>query len=328
MRIYAIPFLISISVMITAGCAQKREAQEEKQEQSENQKAFNLDSVNDLTETKLKSVIEETQYPIDSAFHYLSEIQKEDITTNTLEAFSLYCLGKVDLSDSERVDELFLTFTEFQYTAAQALDDKLAEEDPARYDQVQDLGIEGQKTTKSADDYVTLMLAKGYRMVIVEGSVQFVPSISYALGFFSRYLTKPTKAYFVQIMAEEQAQLVDDGGILVSPKELADRVGFRSAFIHQYPNHPLAADDGMAKSEYEVLLSYFVLGLDNTPTFDHTDKLIDSYLEAYRYAAAKYKGTTFGRLMGEYAQVLEQEDYTKTEKVKEFVREKLNLDKS
>ena len=236
----------------------------------------------------------------------------------------LFFMAQVEKSNAEANDALFLAYTAFQKKIADAAYDKL-ESDPELNNEVQGLAIEGADYSQRAKEYQALMKNNGLRREDEEGMVSFYPSIGYAFSFFGKHMTKPMQEYYGQIVKEEKEGLMADAGLVISPKNLASRVGFRSRFALKYPNHNLTAQDGAASKEYRTLLSLLMMGLDNTPAFSLGEKptMNQDFKEAITYSAENYGDTPFGELMVQYQALLKEEGYLQTETVKQFVIGKL-----
>ena len=60
-------------------------------------------------------------------------------------------------------------------------------------------------------------------------------------------------------------------------------------------------------------------GIDNTPVFKSSGNIVPQRLEDFKANAEKYKGTRFGDKLTEYLDLLKSENYSRTEKVADYI---------
>lgn len=268
-----------------------------------------------------KSIGELGKRPVVDLLDTLEQLKQQPMEVEQISEMALFFLSSVDKRNPDAVDEAFHAFTAFQRSVADAAYEELAK-DEQLMDQIQELAIEGAEPSPAANEYLQKMRNNGLRRVDAEGAVDFYPSITYAFQFFGKYLSQPMREYYIQISEEEQRAMASDGGLMISPMELADRIGFRAVFLKRYPDHALSAADGLARLEYQAMLPYLMMGLDNTPAFDfETQKLNDDFAKAIEYASQTYVEYEYGKIMKRYDQLLAQENEQKTDKVINFVNQ-------
>jgi len=67
------------------------------------------------------------------------------------------------------------------------------------------------------------------------------------------------------------------------------------------------------KEMYDCYLYIYLLGVDNSPTYDYeTGRVCENVMDSYKYSMEKYKGTDFDSTMQEYINMLEQSGYVVT----------------
>jgi len=158
-------------------------------------------------------------------------------------------------------------------------------------------------------------LERKYKLVSSEGYIW--PIVDYkAYYIYFPYLTDQMKAY-IEIMAQESDQpSVSDAAIIISLEEYANRILSLYEFEEKYP--------GFARIYYIVnmldgKLWIYMGGIDNTPVFDFNGKILPERLKDFQDNAEKYAGTDFGNKLNEYLLLLESQDYTRTEKVQDYI---------
>lgn len=60
-------------------------------------------------------------------------------------------------------------------------------------------------------------------------------------------------------------------------------------------------------------------GIDNSPVFDFSQKIIPDKLQQFESDLQEYAGTDFAIILADYLNLLQQEDYTRTQAVDDFV---------
>jgi hypothetical protein len=148
------------------------------------------------------------------------------------------------------------------------------------------------------------LLQQGLVIRSTEGGVYIDADMEPIRATFYKYLTSPTKLFFAQFMIENNQGIAEDGGMYISERELADRLGFWEEFVMDNPNHIFKdfADDNIKSYRY-----YLMVGMDNTPAFDfESNKLLKEYKQALIYYQQRFGKTPGAGIFKEYLTLLEK----------------------
>lgn len=106
----------------------------------------------------------------------------------------------------------------------------------------------------------------------------------------------------------DQQKYADDGGLVIEPIQLVDRVVDWEIFYNKYPSTQL-------KAELQMMLTYYTrtvfAGMDNTPAFDYdTGRLGSEYYEAWLYIIEKYPDSHLNKILNTFNTQLKENSYT------------------
>lgn len=106
----------------------------------------------------------------------------------------------------------------------------------------------------------------------------------------------------------DQQKYADDGGLVIEPIQLVDRVVDWEIFYDKYPSTQL-------KEELQMMLTYYTrtvfAGMDNTPAFDYdTGRLNSEYYEAWLYIKEKHPNSHLHKILDTFNTTLKQNSYT------------------
>jgi len=131
---------------------------------------------------------------------------------------------------------------------------------------------------------------------IGEGILELRTMPDFYVRVFGKYLS-PDYLSFVQLTCSEDSVLYQaDAGILIPFTAVADRLLHWEAFIRKCPGSGLKKT---AQETYAYYLSGYLLGEDNTPTFEN-DVMQEEALNAYQQTAGKYPDTYTGTLSRQF----------------------------
>lgn len=160
-----------------------------------------------------------------------------------------------------------------------------------------------------------------YGMVLksTEGIIYIGRSTKPIRAFFYNHLSPATQEFYDQFEIETNQELAEDGMLLITQIELADRLAFWDSLLAKHPNHLFAQ---FAKNNIDDYLQYLLEGMDNTPAFDfETKKLYPEFLEAYEYFKHTYPTLNSTAVIEEYMILLKSQDYKRTEAVTRFINQ-------
>ncbi|MCW5922111.1 MAG: hypothetical protein KIS77_07210 [Saprospiraceae bacterium] len=135
-------------------------------------------------------------------------------------------------------------------------------------------------------------------------------------AFFGPKTTPTMKAFLDQQTHEINHRAWDDGGIIISLEELANRSAFWEKFNRENPYFLLNEQTKQSEQWTRLVL---VNGADNTPTYDYETQAIDErYKQVWAYIQQKYPGTELAKRAKEIADLCAAEGWKRTKKVEDW----------
>ncbi|AZA83801.1 hypothetical protein C1637_13805 [Chryseobacterium lactis] len=98
-----------------------------------------------------------------------------------------------------------------------------------------------------------------------EGMTEIWTIPGYYSSIFKNKVTPDYNAYISQTDKESESNYAADAGLIITWEELGDRLMFWENFMNKYPNSKLIKT---VKQNYNNYLYDYLLGMDNTPTFE------------------------------------------------------------
>lgn len=147
---------------------------------------------------------------------------------------------------------------------------------------------------------------RGYKIILPEGMVNVI--IDYEkYKEFNNYVTDDYKEY-IKIKAEESNNPTsEDAAIMITIDELFNRTLACENFIKSYPNSKRLSS---VKTMYKNYTREYFYGENNTPAYDYsTNKLKKEFQDSYAKAMLLSIDSNFTRAVGDYMQVVKENDY-------------------
>jgi hypothetical protein len=152
-----------------------------------------------------------------------------------------------------------------------------------------------------------------------EGAIYIDRSTQPLRTFFYNHLSPATQEFYDQFEAETNQDLSEDGGLLITPVELAQRLAFWQEFLSRYPNNLFAQ---FARNKVAYYQYYLLAGMDNTPAFDfETNKMQPEFIEGYAYLNQHHPDLACTKVFNEYLTLLKTTNYKRTEAVSHFIEQ-------
>ncbi|MBN8651736.1 MAG: hypothetical protein J0L67_09925 [Cytophagales bacterium] len=208
----------------------------------------------------------------------------------------------IDKNDSSRCDKALKDFLSFQKKLIDELNQQLYAR--ADFDTINTL-IWADTTlyAQSALTFQNELRQQGLLIRSTEGGVYIDADMEPIREIFYKYLTSSTKLFFDQFALESNQGIAEDGGMYISERELADRLGFWEEFIMNNPGHIFKdfAEDNVKYYRY-----YLMVGMDNTPAFDfESRKLLTAYKQALIYYQQRFGKTPGATIFKKYLTLVE-----------------------
>jgi hypothetical protein len=172
-------------------------------------------------------------------------------------------------------------------------------------------GSDNQKVKELAQEAID----KKYKLMAVEGFIMLLVGYK-AYDIYRPYLTQETIDCLDIKLDESQGPSVLDAGIVIPIDDFVLRIIKSMDYVSKYPDSP-------RKDEVEQFnngrIYMYLSGIDNNPVFDSNNKILPNRLTEYQNILTKYGNTDFGKILGQYLGLLSQENYTRTQKVNDFL---------
>ena len=164
---------------------------------------------------------------------------------------------------------------------------------------------------------VTQSLAEnGFELAQGEGMVFPVVDWNRLQAFFGAKVTPAMKVYLDQEVKEGDQPAWDDGGIIISLEELADRAAFWEKFNRENPHFALTEETKESERWTRLVL---VSGADNTPIYNSENQdITNDYKSVWAYIQQKYPGTKLAGSTKEIADLCAAEGWKRTKKVEDW----------
>ncbi|PKF75820.1 tetratricopeptide repeat protein [Chryseobacterium sp. PMSZPI] len=123
-----------------------------------------------------------------------------------------------------------------------------------------------------------------------EGITEIWTIPGYYSSIFKNKVTPDYDVYISQTDKESESNYAADAGLMISWEELGNRLMFWENFINKYPKSKLIK---FVKQDYNNYLADYLLGMDNTPTYQEdfdkgTGKLYDENRAEFNRIIKKY----------------------------------------
>jgi hypothetical protein len=215
-------------------------------------------------------------------------------------------------TDLDTNDSAFTLFQDF-HTQMTAPIQTIVDKENENY---LELFLDRGKVSKAVKEFSEKIKTNGFRLGTVEGYVYVAVLPSFQRKYFFDKLSPAMQSYFVAWEKEGQEGTADDGGLLVEPIILAERLVFWENFAKTYPNFRRKQEVIFQK---QGLIDMLLNGLPNTPAFLYdTNDLEKSYRVAYRFLIDKNADTEAGKLFIEYYNILSKNNLKDSPKAQEF----------
>ena len=135
-------------------------------------------------------------------------------------------------------------------------------------------------------NYQAALKANGFRIASTEGTTYIEKDRSFVKDNFYTYLTPIMVQYLDEISKENDEGYWADGGLIIGPTVLVDRIIWWEFFTKQNPKFIFK---NMPNQKEELYMRSLMTGEDNTPLYDDEEKMEISgfFKEAYEYLFSK-----------------------------------------
>jgi hypothetical protein len=150
------------------------------------------------------------------------------------------------------------------------------------------------------------LLANGFKLQMTDGFIYIDQDRDFVTKHFSNYVSVAMNTYQTQFAKENKEIYSDDGGLLITPTQLSERLAWWDGFIVTNPKFIFNNEAKMLKVAY---LTSLLRGLDNTPIIDQTTlKINEDYEAAFKSLKVNHPNTDATNLAMSYYQLLSKKD--------------------
>lgn len=265
-----------------------------------------VDLINDVSNSKDFSSISKSKY-------LLSE---NSVSLLTLKDFK----KNGDLRSTKNNDSLFMEFL-INFTSYQNILNDSLYRDP-NYETYNTL-IYSDETLIDPKAKVLESIINEYGFFISssEGAIFFEKNPSF-LNNFTIYLSETMNVFKKQYIKEIKFPILADGAIIISTKELIDRMLFWEKFASSNKNFELTE---YAQVEFEMNLFYLMFGIDNTPIFDWNSQpytIKSELIKAFERVIEEHPESKSVKYLEDYLVFIEDKKFIYNKEFDEYARMK------
>jgi len=170
---------------------------------------------------------------------------------------------------------------------------------------------ENEKVKNVAEEAIN----KKYKLIMIEGMIE--PIVDYgAYDVYIPYLSAEMKDYLDIKIDESEKPAVMDAEVTIPADEFIGRILKSMDYLKNYPDSSKYDEISQLKG-WKMWI--YLGGIDNSPVFGPDGKILPAKLNEFEDMLARYSDTGFGEILASYLELLEQENYIRTERVKEFL---------
>ncbi|WP_338812944.1 hypothetical protein V9L05_16525 [Bernardetia sp. Wsw4-3y2] len=223
----------------------------------------------------------------------------------------------------EQADEGFLIFDKLYTSLAYNLDEQHYKngEQSGQYDKYDQIaGIyngynDGKDASPEIMAYHKELASHGFGIGMVEGSTFILQNRDFLKEYFYDKISEPLQKYLVQKNKEAKEMFASDGGLIISPTRLAERIIWAENFIKENPDFYSELMDEL-KGSKKIYLTYLLEGMDNTPLFDYqTKEITQDFQEAYQTVTSSYSDTETATIIKPYYEAIKNKNTKKQEEL-------------
>lgn len=293
-----------------------------KNAQNNNMAVSNLDSLTNkrLNYEYIQGKINEFESKTDQQGCDLKTMQKQILSYKYLGIGSIpiaehiikRCISSLNESDK---DSVYILFNNVFYTTANALTDSLETE----YSGVL------KKIGKDGNDFETKDFKKcldicGLTLLMTEGTYYVDVKSEYFYDLFKNKVS-PALDDFLKIRSKELKQgFSEDAGLLINFDDLYGRVINWEDFMAKYP-HFFMKD--LAQNYYDVYLSTFLSGMDNSRPFDmESEILLPDMKKLYEKIIGRNDSKKSSIIISEFYDLLKTTDFKQPDNLEKFLKDR------
>ncbi len=204
--------------------------------------------------------------------------------------------------DTFRNDSAFCLFVEYHQRLIHGLNETSVF-DTILESGIEDISLDSPDAVLPALEAPFAALRKnGFQLDQVEDFIAIVPDSSFIAKNFYPHLSMPMRKFLQKVSHENEEGTEEDGGLIITATQVADRALWWEWFTTAYPVFALGES---AKEYRQFYLTCLLRGLDNTPVLDPYTKAADTnFVRAYQYILDKHGNTQTAKYIGPYYEAI------------------------
>jgi hypothetical protein len=281
--------------------------------------------------SKIDDSIPETLMNADEYKEYLGSLNIND-ANSIQKGLEIFLKNQTGFSQSEK-DQAFMNYCDFFYEVINTFGRVIYKGDISErmWDEVKGERVtvnvlldflnnpDIPKKDPQIQELTDLVYRNGMKFEMSEGTVYISDQPDFLHKNFGSYLSEAFQEYLAILKEEDAETYVDDACLLISFDDLGNRIIAWEDFMERYPEFEYS--DSIQK-RYSLYLKIFLRGLENSPIFSYPDYLLEPEIKkAYENFIQKNGDRESGRLVKDFFESLESEDFKKNDKVPQFYKD-------
>lgn len=233
--------------------------------------------------------------------NYLNSLDDSDANSSNKAVLKFQNLFKVE--NKVLCDKAFVLFNGF-YEKLDTKLNELHEKDTTNYEPLVFLTLNDKKPiiSKKLLEYKQKLNKNGFDVSQEEGITYIQKDRDFLSKNFYNFVSPTMREYLVQLNKENKDGFATDAGLIISPIDFAERMIWYENFIKNNSKFLLITN---CNENFKSLLTYSIIGMDNSPVFDNeSNKLTEYYEEMYVYLIRKHISSKATKIIKPYYQAL------------------------
>ena len=251
----------------------------------------------DQTLVKVKEETASTNILLKKYNVYINNLDNSDVnsSSNSISRF------KELFKDEDKIlcDSAFVIFNNL-YEKLDSNLNELHEKDTTNYESLVQITQNDKtpKISKKLSDYSQKLKNNGFEVSEEEGITFIQKDRDFISKNFYPYISHTMKEYLSKLNQENKEGFASDAGLIIAPNIFAERIIWYENFIKNNSNFLFVSN---CKENRKNLLTFSIIGMDNTPVFDdETNKLSEYYKDLYEYLISKYHNSQTTKIIKPY----------------------------
>jgi|GEM_PF-5285327 len=277
---------------------------------------FLLQTACTFSSIKKKKNNDNTKSHVINIYSYRDSLQRlsPDSPSSSLHALKLFRQKAVQVNPDSN-DVALKVFLDFQNKLIDSLNRRLIE-DKKISSQLNSLAFLDSSLYEPEDlEFEKKLEAYGFKLRRAEGSVFLISNADLVKHYFNNSLSDSGKEFLSLYEKDLNQPFAADAALLISVKELGQRVVSWEKFAVNYPKSPFR---GYSQKQFERYLYFLLAGLDNTPAF-RNGELSEDFHTAYISILNTYPGSETSNVLQRYMNLLKQHNYRRSPEVQSFL---------